>query len=243
MALAVGMLAGCAFPSAYPDLDREAGSEDAFSDDFAVKYESELDKIDPDSVRLAARDGDIDIYLMRTLAGGICLEIDGTATESGLACSDGLGSLTSGSPAGTYEVRPAPIYEEDGWRILSDNVRVKVETSESPPPAEPNTAPWESTPRPVDDSGARVGAAGEVTDGGTDAMTYVIAEGDTASDIATRFGVGIEQLIDGDGQRLGDYPALHVGDRIQFGAPLTGDDYDCFFGLAEPRGTGESCYA
>ena len=236
------MLTGCTLPSAYPDLDRDAGPEDTFSEGFAEKYPNDLETINPDSVRFVARDGDIDLYLMRGVLGGMCLEIKGDELESILSCSNGDGGLTVGSPAGTYEVRPAPISEEDGWRILSDNVRVKETASEQTPPAEPDSSPWESTPQAVSDSGSRPGATGPVTGGGTAQMTYIVTEGDTASEIAARFGVGLEQLIDGEGKRLGDYPTLGIGDSIQFGAPLTGDDYDCFFGLAEPRAKGESCY-
>ena len=243
LALVATVLAGCTVPPAFPDLDREAGPDDTLSEDFAATYGDQLEKIDPESVRLVAHDRDVDLYLMRTLNGGICLRLSGTETESMLACSSTAGSFGASSPVGTYQVRVAPMVEEEGWRILSHNVRVRVKASDSlPEEPEQELAPWESTARAVDDAGARPGATGEVSGEGTEAMAYVVADGDTASDIAERFGVGLEQLIDQAGQRLGDYPTLTPGDTIQFGAPLTGDDYDCFFGLAEPHAAGESCY-
>ena len=241
-ALAAMALTGCSETSAFPDLEREAGSRDVLSEGFAEAYADSLEHIDPESVRLAASDGEFDLYLMRMLDGGLCLEIRGPERGSMLSCTGGNGPLGASSPAGSYELRPAPIPEEDGWRILSDNLRVRETASERTSPTEPDSPPWESTPRAVDDSGARPGATGSVTGEGTAEMTYIVTEGDTASEIAARFGVGLEQLIDEEGKRLGDYPTLGVGESIQFGAPLAGDDYDCFFGLAEPTAKGESCY-
>ncbi|NYF09871.1 hypothetical protein HDC94_001027 [Leifsonia sp. AK011] len=235
------VLAGCSLPSAYPDLDREAGPDDV-SEGFAERYPDDLENIDLDSVRWVASDGDIDLYLMRQRLGGICLEVKGNERQYGLSCSGGEGGLTVQSRTGTYQVRPAPMPEEDGWLVLSENVRVRVTASDGAAPADAGLPPWQSTPRAVSDSGERAGASGSVTGAGTAEMTYVVAEGDTASDIAARFAVGLEQLIDEQGERLGDHPTLNVGDSIQFGAPLTGDDYDCFFGLEGPTAKGETCY-
>lgn len=195
--------------------------------------------------------GETELYVMRTTDDGMCLEVRSEAHGSVFACGNG-GAISVGSPAGSYQLRPAPLYEEEGWKILSDNVRTRVapsrevdgpaDTEPSPGPTGQEMEPWESLPQSVDDSGQRAGASGDVLSAGSDEMTYVVAAGDTASDIATRFGVGLEQLIDEQGKRLGTYPTLAPGDRIQFGTPLTGDDYDCFFGVKEgsPR---ESCYS
>lgn len=236
-------LTGCIDAESFPDLDREPGPGDVLPDNFASDFGDLADKIDASTVRLAARHDDAGIYVMRTTSGDLCMEIRTDSTGSVFGCGNGSGALRLSSPAGTYEVRPAPLYEEEGWLILSGNVRAKVAASsradsrtEPEPSAEPTgsgSSLWESTSTSVDDSGHRSGASGDVSAPGTDEMTYVVAEGDTASDIAARFAVGLEQLIDEQGQRLGRYPSIFPGDRIQFGAPLTGDDYDCFFGLDE----------
>lgn len=251
MALLV-LLTGCVDAESFPDLDREAGVEDVLPDNFASDFPDLADEIDPSTVRLAARDGDAEIYLLRTTSGGLCMEIRADSVDSVFACGNSSGPLALGSPAGSYEARPAPLFEEEGWVILSDNVRARVaspgradgsiDPEPSPSPTVQDPDPWESTPQAVQDSGQRNGASGEVVSPGTGHMTYVVASGDTASDVAARFDVGLEQLIDEQGQRLGKYPTLTPGDSIQFGAPLTGDDYDCFFGLGEPNVAGGTCY-
>lgn len=102
--------------------------------------------------------------------------------------------------------------------------------------------PWSSTPGKVSDSGTRSGATGQVLNAPASDM-YVVTEGDTPSDIALRFDVGLEQLLDENGDRLGASPTIYPGDRIQFGIPLTGKNYDCFFGLISSGGKGQSCYS
>jgi len=126
--------------------------------------------------------------------------------------------------------------------------------AESPMVAELSTTvdadvpPWMSTPRQVTDLGPRPGATGPTLPSGSpDVETYIVREGDTASDIADRFDVGLDQLLDENATRLGVYPTIYPGDRIQFGSPLTGADYDCFAGKFTPapgsvRSKGESCY-
>lgn len=108
-------------------------------------------------------------------------------------------------------------------------------------PAAVSVPGWASPHIAVADSGIRTGASGAMSPSKPGAETYVAVQGDTASDIASRFGVGLEQLIDERGIRLGRYPTLQPGDRILFGTPLTGHDYDCFFGLV-PASKGTSCY-
>ncbi|MEP6481286.1 MAG: DM13 domain-containing protein [Rhodoglobus sp.] len=109
-------------------------------------------------------------------------------------------------------------------------------------PADVSLPPWASAPITVTDSGTHTGATGTALPAGKLVDTYVVANGDTASDIASRFQVGLEQLIDDGGMRLGSNPTISPGDRIQFGTPLTGANYDCFFGLGAVPPKGRSCY-
>ncbi|CAN5126485.1 hypothetical protein BH11ACT4_BH11ACT4_25660 [soil metagenome] len=101
-----------------------------------------------------------------------------------------------------------------------------------------------SESRKVVDRGTNSGAMGDTLPTGQHAAveTYVVVNGDNAWDIARRFGVGEEQLIDEGGSRLGAQVTIYPGDRIYFGDPLTGKDYDCFFGQGPAAGKGKSCY-
>lgn len=110
-------------------------------------------------------------------------------------------------------------------------------------PADVTLPAWASAHIRVVDGGTRPGASGALLPVGGDSLTtYVAAAGDTAADIAARFDVGLEQLVDEGGLRLGRYPEIFPNYRIQFGTPLIGPDYDCFFGSA-PATKGESCYS
>jgi hypothetical protein len=109
-------------------------------------------------------------------------------------------------------------------------------------PAAVSLPPWASAPITVVDSGTRPGATGGASPSSSAVQTYTIAPGDTASDIAARFDVGVEQLIDENDVRLGRYPELQPFDRIRFGTPLTGKTYDCFFGTIPSQGKAQSCY-
>ena len=118
--LVVSLLAGCSVPSAFGVLDTEAGPEDKLSADFA---EIDASTLDLDSVRFAVSHDGVNLYLAKSPKGDICLAI-GSGSSSMIACGDPTGSFGARSPAGSFEVRPAPIAERDGWTVLTENIRV-----------------------------------------------------------------------------------------------------------------------
>lgn len=92
-------------------------------------------------------------------------------------------------------------------------------------PEEPGGAPI--------DSGATVGATGPVASAPDSQLIYTVASGDSAAQIAARFNVELDQLVSADGERLGSYPVIHPDDVIGFGARLSGEARDCFYGLPD----------
>lgn len=124
-AVAVLVLSGCAGENnGYEIFDREATSTDALPDYFGEFMDE--DEYDLDSVRLAGSYEDLDFYMLRTSTGGVCLAVAADPpSQSGTSCGGFPGStLTMGTPAGTFELSPAPVAEEDGWIVISENIRM-----------------------------------------------------------------------------------------------------------------------
>jgi hypothetical protein len=89
-----------------------------------------------------------------------------------------------------------------------------------PPPATPTPTPTATshlskypTPR---DQGPFDGAEGTTTTDSSGKITYTVASGDSASTIATRFGVYPEQLETLVGGKVG-MSTIYPGDKLQFG--------------------------
>jgi LysM repeat protein len=69
------------------------------------------------------------------------------------------------------------------------------------------TATASATPRPTS-TPARSGTPG------AGALTYIVAEGDTAFGIAGRFGVSVEELAEANNRTVSSLGSLQVGDRL-----------------------------
>ena len=118
------LLAGCSANAAFPVFDREPDSRDVLPAEIADLFTESRDGTDLSTLRWVATDDGVDLYLFRDDKRPLCLVI-ANGPGSMLACSGGDELGASASGAGTYEVRPAPISEKDGWTVLSENVRVE----------------------------------------------------------------------------------------------------------------------
>lgn len=115
------MLAGCA-PSAYPAFDREPTAADAMPEDAAFFDSDAFDSYDVESLRYVGTYETTDLYIIRNTVGAACLFV-AADKDSTIACGGG-GAVTASSPAGTFELGPAPMPADDGWTVISENVRV-----------------------------------------------------------------------------------------------------------------------
>lgn len=115
------LLTGCA-SSAYPAFDREPTAADELPSDASFLDDGQFDDFDLDSLRFVADHGDVSLYIVRSLDGTACLYV-AAEQDSGIACG-GVGTISMQTPAGNFELGPAPIAEKDGWTRLSENVRV-----------------------------------------------------------------------------------------------------------------------
>lgn len=97
----------------------------------------------------------------------------------------------------------------------------------------PRPSPTPDIPEPVD-GGAYFGANGPVVIEDGVIVQYTVVPGDIPIEIAHRFGLGLDNLENADGVKLGRYPNIYPDDVITFGTSLSGDEYDCFFGVGDP---------
>ncbi|MDY7527253.1 MULTISPECIES: LysM domain-containing protein [unclassified Cryobacterium] len=118
---------------------------------------------------------------------------------------------------------PAPRPARISWKVLGIALALLVLSgcAAAPIPAPPATPSPTATshlskyPTPRD-QGPFDGAEGTTTIDSSGKITYTVVSGDSASTIATRFGVYPEQVETLGGGKVG-MSAIHPGDKLQFG--------------------------
>lgn len=116
-------LSGCLAGDGYPILEREPTDADRLP---PVFIDEAFDEYDFDSARLSARYEGAALYVLRSLTGEVCLAV-AHGEASGVACSGSGGVGLTVPQLPPFEMGPAPMVTEDGWTVLSENIRVADE--------------------------------------------------------------------------------------------------------------------
>ncbi|MDH6180112.1 hypothetical protein M2152_000294 [Microbacteriaceae bacterium SG_E_30_P1] len=115
-------LSACSGTPGYLVFDRPQTEKDALGPEFDVVDTSHLL---PETVRYETTYDGIDLYLARTREGHFCLALASSWTAM-TSCGGPGGPFGVSGPLGAFQVYPAPVPEEDGWLVLTDNIRVEL---------------------------------------------------------------------------------------------------------------------
>lgn len=130
MAMALGIalaLTGCTAPNDFPVFDRAQAETDKLP---AIFDEIDLTEYDQSTSRFSGEHNGVRYYLILREGGdpigAPCLAV-AAAANPGITCGGPEGLTTSSEADPKYEAQlvPSPATDGDGWRAISDNVRVR----------------------------------------------------------------------------------------------------------------------
>jgi hypothetical protein len=116
------LVSGCAASDGFPVFNADSKPSDELPDLPALD-DGQLDDYDLGTSRFVASHVGDDLFLIKSNDGQVCLVVVNDNPVIGCGGSGNFG-LSSGTGA-TYEVRPAPIPDKEGWTVLADNLRVE----------------------------------------------------------------------------------------------------------------------